>query len=75
MKGSQEATTLVQGIIIWLMLAFGCATIWLCSMAVVYHLQNEKTAMLFRFVWAATAATVIVVALVGSAKLYRARRG
>lgn len=75
MKGSQEATTLVQGILIWLMLAFGCAAIWICSLAVVYLLQSAETVPPLRFAWAALAATATVAALVGSAKLYRARHG
>jgi hypothetical protein len=75
MKDSREATMLIQGILVWLMLAFGCATIWICSAAFVYFLQNSETTLPSRFGWAAAAATIIVGAVVGAAKLHRARRG
>jgi hypothetical protein len=75
MKDSQETTTLIQGILVWLIFAFICAAIWFGSITVIYFLQSEKTALPLRFVWAATAATAIVGVFIGSAKLYRARRG
>ena len=75
MKDSREATMLIQGILVWLVLAFGCATIWICSAAFVYFLQNNEPELSSRFGWAAAAATIIVGAVVGAAKLHRARRG
>ena len=72
---SQEAKTFIQVILIRLMFAFGCAAIWLCSAAIFYYLQSEETAPSSRVAWAATAATMIVAAFVGAAKLYRARHG
>lgn len=74
MKESREATRLIQGILIWLMLAFGCGAVWLAAAVVIYFAQIEEIASPYRFVLAA-AATVIVGAFVGSTKLFRARRG
>lgn len=76
MKDCKETKMFLQGITVWLIFAFGFAAIWLCSLALVYFMQNEKVASpLLRFGWAATAASVIVGAFFGAAKLYRARRG
>lgn len=75
MNDSRETTMLIQGILMWLMLAFGCAAIWFCSLAIVYFLQNNETESTFRFGWAVTAATLIVAAFVGSMKLFRTRHG
>lgn len=75
MKDSREAKMLIQGILVWLMLAFGCAAIWVCSAIFVYFLQNNETAPPSRLGLAAATATQTVAALVGAFKMYMARYG
>jgi hypothetical protein len=75
MRENRETKMLLQGILMWLLLAFASSVAWLLCAAVVYFAQPAEVSLGYRLFGAATGATVAVSAFFALARLTGTRRG
>ena len=58
---SREERMLVQGILIWFLLAAGIVSVWLACVAVLYFIQHEELSFWYRLLGSKALATMLVI--------------